>query len=378
MPKRGENIHKRKDGRWEGRLKIGKYNNGATKYKSVYAKTYTEAKQKLEELRSFCSNNQQDKLTNTSCLFAEVVQKWFESVRFTLKGSTVYKYEYLIGRHILPVLGSRKIGDISANTVNLFLDQKLRNGKLDGSGALSASYVKVMRHIICSTMTYAAEEGMCNPLKTRINKPFERKQELSILSPDEQKKFEQYVVCTLDLTGLGMMISLYAGLRIGEVCALTWEDVDLKNGIIHIRHTVSRIKCESESNGKKSHLIIDSPKTESSIRDIPISSVLRPYLIKAKSISTSCYVVSNTCKFQSPRTFEHRYHQVLNKCGIANINYHALRHTFATRCIQAGMDVKSLSEMLGHANVAITLNTYVHSSMEMKKRQLEKLSALAL
>ena len=141
-----------------------------------------------------------------------------------------------------------------------------------------------------------------------------------------------------------------------------------------MRHTVARVKSEDSSN--TTHLIIDTPKTKASIRDIPISSALLPILIKMKEKSISPYVISDTNSFVSPRTYEYRYHRILDKCNIQSVNYHTLRHTFATRCIEAGVDVKSLSEMLGHANVGITLNTYVHSSMEMKRSQLEKLSLL--
>lgn len=124
-------------------------------------------------------------------------------------------------------------------------------------------------------------------------------------------------------------------------------------------------------------MIIDTPKTPASTRDIPISSALLPILASFRSHSSSKYVVSNTNTFLSPRTFEYRYHRLLEETGITPINYHALRHTFATRCIEAGVDVKSLSEMLGHANVGVTLNTYVHSSMELKRKQLEKLTTFS-
>ena len=375
MPKRGENIHKRKDGRWEGRLKIGKHPNGTTKYKSVYAKTYGEVKQKLDKAR--LSGLSPIKKQGADFVFREVMNAWFNTSKFTLKGSTIYKYTYLMERHIEPELGAARIGDITSGVIGSFIEQKLRRGKLDGSGGLSAPYVKTMTYIIQAVMAFAANEGFCPLLKTKITIPVQGRKELPIFSLEEQRKFERYVVHKTGTTELGMLISLYAGLRIGEICALKWEDVDLKKGVIHIRHTISRVKCEDEADGRRSQLILGSPKTKASKRDIPIFSILMPYLLQAQKSSYSRYVVSDKPDFQNPRTLEYRYHKVLGKCGLNSINYHALRHTFATRCIEAGVDVKSLSEILGHSSVTITLNTYVHSSMDMKRAQLEKLSSLA-
>lgn len=170
---------------------------------------------------------------------------------------------------------------------------------------------------------------------------------------------------------------VHMGLRIGEVCALTWDDVDFENEIIHIRSTVARIKNTQKVCEYKTHLIIDKPKTKSSLRDIPIPSSLLPLLLKMRKKACSRYVISDKETFTSPRTFEYRYHELLDICDIESINYHALLHTFATRCVEVGVDVKTLSEILGHADVSITLNTYVHPSIELKRKQMEKLSVLA-
>lgn len=150
----------------------------------------------------------------------------------------------------------------------------------------------------------------------------------------------------------------------------------IKNKTIYVRNTVVRVKA-AEGDSAKSYLIIDSPKTTASLRCIPICSTLMPVLLSCKSKATSCYVVSSTDSFVSPRTFDYRFKRILDTCQLPRINYHALRHTFATRCIEAGVDVKSLSEILGHGNVSITLNTYVHSSMDLKRIQLEKIACIS-
>lgn len=372
MPKRCANIHKRKDNRWEGRVKVGRYPNGATKYYSVYGKTYSEVKDKLETIKS--SEKIAQKSGSSGPTFSDVVEMWLSSVRIEVKKSTVYRYEYLIERHILPILGGYKITEISTSVINSFLEDKMKNGKLDGKGGLSADYVKAMSNIIKMVIEFAVSEELCLPLKSKISRPIEEKDDIPILSHEDQAKLKAYIDNNMDLTGLGIIISLYAGLRIGEVCALTWNDIDLRLGIIHIRHTVARIKQNDcfERNGSK--LILDKPKTKSSQRDIPISSILMPYLCAAQRNATSEFVVSDKDQFISPRTYEYRYHRVMQKSVIDDVNYHALRHTFATRCVEADVDIKSLSEMLGHSNVSITLNTYVHPSMDLKRKQLEKLS----
>ena len=214
-------------------------------------------------------------------------------------------------------------------------------------------------------------EGLCQPLKTPIHKPTVHKRELQVLSSDVQKSFEKILIEDGSEVSLGIIIALHTGMRIGEICALMWEDVDFENDVIHIRHTVARVK--STNKFSKTKLIIDSPRTISSKRDIPISSVLKPILFSASKHKKSNYVVPSNNSFMGTRTFDYRYRQLLKSNNISIFNFHTIRHMFATRCIDVGVDVKTLSEILGHSNVSTTLNTYVHPSMEIKKSQIEKL-----
>lgn len=372
MSKRGENIHKRKDGRWEGRYEKGRNFKGAIIYGSVYGKTYREAKEKLALAAKGAEVTPIPK--SRDLYFKEVLVLWMEHNRIHYKGATAKKNQDLIDTHILPDLGDVKITKITATMINSFAMKKMQNGRLDGNGGLSAAYVRNMMLIISSAMKYAADEQMCLPLKTPIFVPVAPKKDLPILSMTDQKKLENYLLLGLDPTRIGVLMSLYTGLRIGEVCALSWEDIDFESNIIHIRHTVSRVKNTDTSSPAKSVLIIDEPKTESSTRDIPIATVLQPVLKQITATSSSKYVISEASDFLSPRTLEYRYHRLLNACGIESINFHALRHTFATRCVEAGMDIKTLSEILGHSDPSITLKIYVHSSMERKRNQLEKLA----
>lgn len=370
MPKRGENIHKRKDGRWEARYKKGIDVNGKTAYGSVYANTYREVKAKLQlkqqNLTSgFVSVKEYYTFREAACL-------WLKDSQLSLKGASVYRYEYLLNTHILPAFGNQRIDQITGTDINAFLATKLVSGRVDGKGGLSPTYVRSIMLVMKAVLAYAAENRMCVPLQSKISKPQAIAKELPVLTQNEQKLLVNMCLTQIDETKVCVLLSLYAGLRIGEICALEWEDLDLENCLIHVRKTVSRVSGTGE-NMARSTLVIAQPKTIASFRDIPICSWLVPVLKQLHSTRRSAFVASSHAGFVSPRTFDYRYHKLLRTAGVQTINYHALRHTFATRCIEAGIDVKTLSELLGHTDASITLNTYVHSSMERKRTQLELL-----
>lgn len=375
MSKRGDNIRKRKDGRWEGRYKKGRTLEGKILYGSVYGKSFSEVKEKMNAIVKEPQKISFPKGREKT--FGEVLELWMANNRIRLKGGTINKYQNLIEAHIMPELGQISISRLDSTRINSFLEKKLISGRLDGSGGLSPSYVRSIMLVINAALKFAVGEQLCLPLKTPVCKPTISKSELTILSLDEQKHLEYALLNNFDITRAGIFISLHTGLRIGEICALTWEDVDLKNMVIHIRHTIARIKADTTISNSKTMLILDKPKTKASARDIPISTLLLPVLCRLHSPSSKGFLLTGNNSFIKPRTFEYRYHKVLDDAGISTVNFHVLRHTFATRCIEVGVDVKSLSEILGHANVSVTLNTYVHSSMEMKRNQLEKLTALS-
>ena len=373
MPRRGENIRKRKDGRWEARFPKGKNEKGKTIYGAVYGSTYKEAKEKRRQMLENPLISQQNIADNS---FGNLLELWIADNRVRLKPSTLYRYQYLIDTHIQPELGSIPIESISSTVVNSYMANKLISGRVDGSGGLSAAYVRSITLVINSALRFGMEQGLYSGAKLKINKPAIVPKELTILTSREQHTLENMLQTNTDATKMGIMISLYTGLRIGEICALTWDDVDLKNKVIYVRNTVVRVKS-AEGDSSKTHLCIDRPKTTASLRCIPICSTLLPMLICGAQKATSQYVASVSSSFVSPRTFDYRFKKILDDCQLPHINYHALRHTFATRCIEAGVDVKSLSEILGHGNVSITLNTYVHSSLELKRIQIEKISCVS-
>lgn len=370
MPKRGENIHKRKDGRWEGRYKKGRNEDGSIKYGSIYGKTYREVKEKLYLAKQ---KTQEVPITSSSKYTLEqIINLWMKTNSVKFKGATISKYNFLINKHIVPNIGSVEVSHLTTLMLNSFIEQKLHTGRSDGKGGLSPNYVRTIILIITSALQFASNESMCIPPRISVYIPASTKKKISILSINDQKKLEQLLLAKIDPIKAGILISLHTGLRIGEVCALTWDDLDFSEMVIHVRSTVARVRSDNENSNTM--LIIDTPKTKASLRDIPMSSMLFSILKDIKEKSNSKYVISEKESFLSPRTYEYRYHKLLDDCGIGSINYHALRHTFATRCIEVGVDIKSLSEILGHSNVSITLNTYVHPSMNEKRSQLEKLS----
>jgi len=370
MPRRGDNIRKRKDGRWEARYIKEDCVGAAKKYGSVYGRTYQEAKERRDKV---IKEGPIHHPPHTP-LFSDVLSAWQDANRVRLKDSSVSRYQNLIDTHILPELGSVCVNQLTTSAINRFLVAKLESGRTDGRGGLSANYVRSISLVISSAIKFGSSEGLCSPLLSPITKPSLSKKELCILSADDQNTLELELLENIQEDKLLIYITLYTGLRIGEACALRWEDIDLDSKLIHIRQTISRLWV-SQNGTKYSVLSVAPPKTKSSFRCVPICSKLCKIIESFPYRKSRGYVSPNTSQgFLSPRTFEYRYKRVLKCSGIKSVNFHALRHTFATRCIERGVDVKSLSEILGHADVSITLNTYVHSSMELKRIQLEKIA----
>ena len=370
MSRRGENINKRKDGRWEARVKVLDSDNKSYKYVSLYGKTYSEAKEKK---LNFLLNQTRQNICKNSKTMAYVLDMWLYNIELNIKNTTKQKYVFLIEKHIKPSIGSIEIRNINNEVVNKLIRDKFLKGNLLDHGGLSSSYIRTMIYIIKSAVAFASNKNMCKRLDDIITIPKKDVSKVKIMDLEDYITLEKIIFSNYSLTGLGIALSLNAGLRLGEVCALSWKDIDFDNNIIFVNHTVSRIMNENTS-GNKTKLVLEKPKTSSSIREIPITSKLIPYICEIRKNSNSEFVISDKKNFINPRTYEYRFHKYLEENNISQINYHALRHTFATKCIESGMDIKTLSELMGHSDITITLNTYVHSSLERKRDQIEKLS----
>ena len=366
MGRRGESIFRRKDGRWEARYSLGKdAATGKTKYRSVYGNTYSEAKEKRMQAM------QKTYISQKNGGFIEAVRKWLEEKEPGIKEQTYRRYQQCIDTHIIPYFGDVKCSAITQNTVDDFLKQKRLSGRLDGKGGLSQSTIRGMCIILQSILLFAYQKKMGIPEMIQIKKPRVEKKKISVLKPNEQKRLETVLLEVPTDTNLAIYLALHTGMRIGEICALHWSDIDWEERLLFVRSTVIR--------NKKGQLVITSPKSETSQRAIPLTRQLVNLLAAEHERSCSEFVFSSPRKdaFLNPRTLQYRFQTLLTRLGISRISFHALRHTFATRWIEFGMDVKSLSEVLGHAGVQITLDIYVHSSDKLKREAIEKLEGFS-
>ena len=376
MPRRGENIRKRKDGRWEGRYIKGRSVYGQAVYGSVYGKSYLDVKQKL----SVQSNKakKQELSDQLSCMtFREILFLWLANSKIKLRSQTYAKYFSMIENHLADSIGRNKLSKIGAPIINSFLESKIDNGRKDGKGGLSTSYVKTLGFIIQAAHALAVQLGYCQPLSGDIFSPSRKKVGYMALSVEEQKRLENYVMEDMDGYKLGILLCLHTGLRIGELCGLQWNDIDVNERLITVSKSLQRVKnLERQKDEPKTFLKLVEPKTLSSYRSIPIPSYLISVLEKYMSSPFAFVIADATGDCTDPRTYQNHFKRYLKDCLLPDVNFHALRHSFATRCIEVGMDVKSLSELLGHASVNITLNTYVHSSLEQKRNQVELLRSI--
>lgn len=375
MGRHGENIRKRNDGRWEARLLVGHDCTGKANYRYFYGKSYTEVKEKrtiFEKVRPEPSETD-DRLNIT---FGRLLQEWLHFIYPNVKESTYAKYIFNAERHIEPELGSIKLCSMTTGMMDEFTRKKLTCGKITGSGGLAPKTVNSLLSIIKLALKYGSEQDYPVPPKLIIHNARQPMPKIHILTLEEQERLEHFLMNNLTHFRLGILISLYTGLRIGEICGLKWEDIDFDSGTLTIRRTVMRIQNVEPDSSTKTKLIVAKPKTDCSGRTIPLPGFLLE-ILKNRKKAPDIYVTSGKYMVQEPRCFYTDYKRLMKKIGLDDYNYHALRHTFATRCIEQNFDVKSLSEILGHSDVNITLKRYVHPSMDLKRQQMERLTAIS-
>lgn len=366
MGRRSDSIFRRKDGRWEARYPVVKDAiTGKTRYRSVYGDTYSEAKEKrAQAMRSAF-------FVHDSRYFTEAVELWLAEKEPDVKEQTYRRYRQCIDAHIVPYFAGVKCSAITQSTVDAFLRQERLSGRLDGKGGLSQSTIRGICIILQAILLFAHQKKLGISEVIHIKKPRVEKKNVCLLKENEQIKLESVLLESPCGTNLAIYLALHSGMRIGEICALRWSDIDFTSCQLFVRSTVIRNK-EGQSS-------IAPPKSETSKRSIPLTKQLTKLLAAEHERSSSEFVFSSPRKaaFLEPRTLQYRFQAVLRRLGIPNITFHALRHTFATRWIEYGMDVKSLSEVLGHAGVQITLDIYVHSSDKLKREAIEKLEIIS-
>lgn len=374
MPKKGENIYKRKDGRWEGRYIKSRTSTGKIVYGYVYAKTYREAKTKLREKRSNNITQAISTEIQNDNLFSSVAASWFENTKTQIKESTRNKYQNMLTSYILPVYENQPLDSITYDFIESHCRSLLISGGKKGTG-LSPKTVTDVLSVIRNILKFAIRKGMYVPCDGSAIQIKCAVKPMRVLSKTEQEQLCKYLLEESEPCNIGILVCLFTGLRIGEICALRWEDISFSEQTIYVRHTLQRVQDKSKDEAK-TKIIVTTPKSSCSIRTIPIPEELGIILAAHKKTSYGYLLTNNDCKFVEPRTMQNKFKKALQASGVEEANFHALRHTFATRCVELGFDVKSLSEILGHATVNITMNRYVHPTLELKKENMKKLSSL--
>lgn len=379
MPRTGENIYKRKDGRWEGRYIKGHKSN-KTCYGYIYGKTYTEVKRRL--LKTHMDEEEKQAVIHVlkdNKTFAHLAEEWFADSCTLFKESTCVKYHNLLSSYIIPELGSYQACEITDEVISAFVNHLLTEGGTKGCG-LQPKTVSDILSILRNIRKYAVRRNMdVNYLSCSMPVKYKPKQS-RVLSVQEQQKLCGYLSENRSLRNMGLKLCLFTGLRVGEICALKWRDISLEEQTLYVHQTMQRLgaieKDMKNDNSIKTHILISDPKSSCSVRIVPLPELLIGELQSFRQPSDTFFLTGEKASYIEPRTMQNHFKSVLKACHIDDANFHALRHTFATRCIESGFDIKSLSEILGHANVNITLNRYVHPTMKLKRENMNRLSKM--
>lgn len=371
MPKRGENIYKRKDGRWEARYVKGYDLSGKIIYGSCYGKTCREARAKAAVCRAALVSNYPLPGQESRTSFAACCDEWLVRQRSRVKESTFIKYRAILECHIKPFLGHCCLRKLSTSLVESFKSELLEQEKL------SAATVRGVLIVLRSVLMQLRKEYPGSVPAVEITYPRAVKQEVRVLSVEEQTRLTAYLQEDMDYCKFGILLALLTGLRIGELCALRWKDISIEDRVLKVTATMQRLQS-LKAGGPKTQVIIGSPKSESSARTIPMSDSAASLCCRMAVQSPDIFVLTGTPKFMEPRALQCRMKKYCQACGLEGVHFHTLRHTFATRCVEVGFELKSLSEILGHSSTTVTMDRYVHSSMELKRRNMAKLSSVGL
>lgn len=370
MSKKGENIFQRSDGRWEARY-IHHYENGKAKYHYLYASSYEEARAKKQHALAMIGARRESTPYNS---FENVARQWLFSVRVSIKESSYTRYYRTVEKYLIPYFSSVDVCEIDHFRINTFTEYLLNTGGLRNEG-LSAKSVSDILCVLKSIIRFGECNGFVFGNTSGIRFPQRIKKSVKILDKKSRTHLERALLEAEDSTGIGILFALFADLRIGEICGLRWGDVDLRRRILNVERTVGRILNLDPDDMTKTKLIISEPKTESSIRVIPLPKFLIERLTIARGDhKDEDYILKGTPEPIEPATFYCRYKALMKRHNLNNYSFHALRHTFATRCVEKGFDTKSLSEILGHSSISTTLSFYVHPTLEQKRAQMERLA----
>ncbi len=318
MSKKGLNIYRRKDGRYEGRYQDGFKSDGKAKYRSIYGKTYTEVKEKLLKIKAKVITHTAESGLTVKELFLE----WLSAKQTQTKASTYANYAFKAEKHLIPAFGGLKIESLSPNKVYDFIMEKRSKG-------LSNKYISDLIIVLKNMTRYAAKVHHCiNPIAD-VELPKKEKHELELYNKNEQNRLKTALLTNMDLTKFSIFLAFYTGIRVGELCSLKWSDIDLNAKTIRIERIVQRIRISDRA--KKTQLIISSPKSKTSKRIIPIPEFLIKIIKAFEPSNPDKFVVTGNSKLPDPRTMQYRFKSLLKKIGLRKINFHSLRHLYPTK-----------------------------------------------
>lgn len=368
MPRHGENIYKRKDGRYEGRYVIGKNEKGQTKFGYIYGRKYTDVRNRLLMKKAEQCPLHANVLHFPPVTLREWMRRWLASeVLHSVKPSSYQTYLCQTQKHILPALGSSYLHLLTPEVLRAFLaDLQDQN--------LAPATVKGIYRLLSSALQSGVEIGLVahNPCD-RVRQPAAKRSRQRVLTTKEQ---QLVLTKAQQVEQLPTLLALHTGMRLGEICALKWSDVDFERGMITVNSTVQRVRMpEQDGCRPRTTLLVSTPKSAQSFRSIPMNMVLVQALQqRAAKAPDGTFVLSASDHPMDPRTVQRQFKQFISETGLKNVHFHTMRHSFATRLIELGVDVKTVSVLLGHSSVQTTLDYYVHSLLDQQRLAVDKLA----
>lgn len=366
MARKGENIYKRKDGRWEGRYIKGRKATGTIHYGYVYAQNYKEVREKLtiKKASNYATNASLENFYGTVNDWCDY---WLESIAAKqVKKSTFDSYKSKIDCHVRPLIGDKFLSSLTTAHLDQFVETTKEK--------VSIHSLHAIFRVLKTALKYAEKLNFVKKtLYENVQLPKMQKRKLRLFTQAEHKKLLSEVRMTNK--GLAVLLSLETGMRIGEIAGLKWTDIDFMNQTITIRRTLQRVSTEPESI-KKTHIIEGKPKSETSERMIPLSAHLLKRLLFEVKTSQSEYVVSNGTRYMDPRTIRYQFRRLLEKLKLPICSFHALRHSFATRCLEKGINIAVISSLMGHSSTKMTLDIYTNSNLNEERLAMKIMANL--
>lgn len=360
MARRGENIYKRKDGRWEGRYIKGRKANGKIHYGYVYRRSFKKLREVLMKMKF-----KYQEIQTAQGDYSGSVEDWLmhcmQQKKDQVKPSTLTTYQYKIEKYALPYIGHLPLRSLTKRTIQKWVEA-LEKGPL-GSTTIHTVFKMIQRFL-----TQAFKKGY---LKTDpchdVRLPAKVTKKVEPLTVQEQRKIEK--VAAQEVHGAPVLLALQTGLRIGELAALRWQDIDFSANLFHVRQTYQRILSE----GKGTELQLGRPKTRASERVIPLASGVKKWLLSWKPKGNQTFVFQVKDHPMEPRLITYHFKKICKKAGVSNCHFHKLRHTFATRLLEKQGTIAGISALLGHASTQMTLDIYTGSDLTERRKMLNRL-----